>query len=496
MRRLARTLPTLVAAFLATASGSITAPPAAAATGATTRAMTSGGYHVELPGGAIPVDGQLAPPSDVMNDGTTSAGSTGGTQTAGGTIPCVGSMPFVSIPVGQGFAGSAQATADFGLLRAHADAGIENTPATIVCPDVTPLGNDAPGRTSTSATASFDDLVTVGSASGLPAGTMKHLRFTAVLGASVGGMGLFAGSDPTNATVIYSISASVLFGSPTVTMVRDANGVDTFPPSGESSGEVDVAVGTVFGYSGSLSAGARASAGGGFGVANATAEASNTAHAYIDSTDADVVLTSASLHDYRSGDVSSTTTSTLTAATPTSTTTTLPGASLHLVSGQRLVVKDSAVPKKRKAAFTSGDPAFSVAGLDPRTGGAEVRLFGPRTGASDVWTLPADGWTFKKGKYHYGDKAHAFGPVMSATLAAKRITLSAKGAAITYPLLGTGPQQAVALAIIFPAGTANPSDAVCTDFPGVRGGLKTDDPKKGVFKAAKAEAPGTCRALR
>jgi hypothetical protein len=166
------------------------------------------------------------------------------------------------------------------------------------------------------------------------------------------------------------------------------------------------------------------------------------------------------------------------------------------VSGQSLVVKDSAVPKKRKAAFASRDPAFSVAGLDPRTGGAEVRLFGPGTGASDVWTLPADGWTFKRSKYHYGDKAHAFGPVVSATLAAKRITLSAKGAAITYPLLGTGPQQAVALAIVFPAGTANPNDAVCADFPGARGGLKTDDPKKGVFKAAKAEAPATCRALR
>src|SRR5437868_4359249 len=128
MSRLARTLSTLAAAFLATAFVSITAPAAAAVTGATTHAMTSGGYHVELPGGGIPVDGQLAPPTDVMNDGTTSAGSTGGTQSAGGTIPCVGSMPFVTIPVGQGFAGGAQATADFGFLRAHADAGIENTP--------------------------------------------------------------------------------------------------------------------------------------------------------------------------------------------------------------------------------------------------------------------------------------------------------------------------------------------------------------------------------
>src|SRR6185369_9339219 len=102
----------------------------------------------------------------------------------------------------------------------------------------------------------------------------------------------------------------------------------------------------------------------------------------------------------------------------------------------------------------------------------------------------------KKGTYHYGDKAHAFGPVVSATLAAKRITLGAKGAAITYPLLGTGPHQELVLAIVFPAGTANPSDAICADFPGARGGLKTDDPKKGVFTAAKAEAPGTRRALR
>jgi hypothetical protein len=68
-------------------------------------------------------------------------------------------MPFVSIPVGQGFAGSAQATADFGLLRVHADAGIENTPATIAIsirtvgtslyesPSGTALGRDHPRYT-------------------------------------------------------------------------------------------------------------------------------------------------------------------------------------------------------------------------------------------------------------------------------------------------------------------------------------------------------------
>lgn len=51
MSRLARTLPTLAAAFLATASGSITAL-AAAATGATTRAMTSAATTSSYP--AVP----------------------------------------------------------------------------------------------------------------------------------------------------------------------------------------------------------------------------------------------------------------------------------------------------------------------------------------------------------------------------------------------------------------------------------------------------------
>ena len=157
------------------------------------------------------------------------------------------------------------------------------------------------------------------------------------------------------------------------------------------------------------------------------------------------------------------------------------------MSADSFVLKDSAVPKRRKAAFTSSDRGFSTAGLDPRTGGAEVRLFGPDTAAADIWTLPAAGWTLKKGKYRYADKAHAYGPVVSAIVANRHIALEAKGAAISYPLLGTA-QHAIALALVLPSGPGDPTAAVCAEFPGAE--------HKGVFKATKATAPVSCRALR
>ncbi|HEV7735600.1 MAG TPA: hypothetical protein VGR62_25720 [Candidatus Binatia bacterium] len=463
----------------------------ASAAGPTTHVSTSGRYHIDLPGNGLPRDVQLAPPTDVMHDdGAPSTGTTGGSVNESGTFSC-GGVPAVVIGLGQSYSGTAQGTADFGLLRVHADAGTTNSPASIVCPDTPPIAGYS-GRSFTTASATFEDDVTVGSASGLPAGTPKHLHFTAVLAASASGNGSYGGSDPTHAVVQYSISASVLVGSPSVNTSFDAGIASTFPSNGQSSGEADVTVGTVVRFTGSLTATAQAA---GNGAADATADASNTAHAFIDSDDPDVVLTSASLHDYRSGAVSSTTTTT-TPGTSSTTSTLAPGTTVQPLSGKSMLLKDSLVPKKRKAVFTSKDPAFSITGFDPRMGGAEVRLFGPNTGSSDVWTLPATGWTFKKRAYHYADGSQAHGPVVAASLANGKITVKAKGAGITYPLLGTVPQQAIAVALVFPASPATPNAVVCADFPGTRGAIKSDTPKKGVFKAVDADAPATCRALR
>ena len=175
----------IATAILLAASGVITVPTASAVTGATTRVMTSGRYHIELPDNG-PRDVALGVPSDVMHDGTTSAGATGGNVGAEGTAFCGGG---VTIALGQAFSGTAGGTADFGLLLAGADAGFENTPASITCPGIMPTPNSYAGNTFTTVTATFVDFITVGSASGLPAGTMKHLRFTAVIHAGVGGVG-------------------------------------------------------------------------------------------------------------------------------------------------------------------------------------------------------------------------------------------------------------------------------------------------------------------
>ncbi len=457
----------IATATLLAASATIAVPAASALTGATTRVMTSGRYHIELPDNG-PRDVALGVPTDVMHDGTTSAGVTGGNVGADGHVFCGGG---VSIALGQAFSGTAGGTADFGLLLASADARIENTPASINCPNTMPEANSYPGNTATTVTATFNDFITVGSASGLPAGTMKHLRFTAVLHAAVGGSGASK-----RASVNYSVTHTAGLGSPTVITDIGPNGFpETFPPSGQSIQEIDVAIGTRFQYGAFLIASAGATGG---TVVGANAN-SGDAHAFIDFDDPDIVLTSASGHDYRSSAVPT--------ATTTTTSTLPPSAKLHLLSGDSFLLKDSAVPKKRKAAFTSSDRTFSTAGFDPRTGGAEVRLFGPDTGASDVWTLPAVGWTFRKGRYRYADKAHAHGPIVSVIVANRHIALEAKGAAITYPLLGTA-QQAIALALVLPAGPGDPTAAVCAEFSGAE--------RKGVFKATKAKAPVSCRALR
>ncbi len=132
----------------------------------------------------------------------------------------------------------------------------------------------------------------------------------------------------------------------------------------------------------------------------------------------------------------------------------------------------------------------ATTGLDP-TRGAEVRLRGLHTGAHDTWVLPAGGWKATKKGFKYADKTQANGPVTAAVMAKGKVVVKAKGAAVAYPLLGTGPQGAIAVAMVFPGGAT----ALCAELPGAGTTAKKDDPAKGVFVATKAPAPTACRGL-
>lgn len=182
---------------------------------------------------------------------------------------------------------------------------------------------------------------------------------------------------------------------------------------------------------------------------------------------------------------STTTTTTTPPGGSTTTTTTTPGSlTRRFVAGKMLALKDDAKPTKRTGTLVvTGD----VTGLDPTQGGAELRLFGPVTATRDTWALPPAGWKKTKKGFKYADKARANGPVTSAAIAGGKLVVKAKGPSVAYPLLGNGPQQAIAAAAVFPG----PATALCADFVTP----KKDDPAKGVFVAAKAPPPADCRAL-
>jgi hypothetical protein len=114
-----------------------------------------------------------------------------------------------------------------------------------------------------------------------------------------------------------------------------------------------------------------------------------------------------------------------------------------------------------------------------------------QTGAQDLWTLPAGGWKATKKGFKYVDKTQANGPVTAAAIAKGKVVVKAKGPGVAYPLRGTGPQGAIAVAIVFPGAAS----ALCAELPGVGATPKKDDPAKGVFVATKAPPPTACRGL-
>ncbi len=182
---------------------------------------------------------------------------------------------------------------------------------------------------------------------------------------------------------------------------------------------------------------------------------------------------------------STTTTTTTTPGGSTTTTTTTPGSlTQRFVAGKTLALKDNAKATKRSGVvIVTGD----VAGLDPAQGGGELRLYGAATATRDTWAMPAAGWKKSKKGYKYTDKAQANGPVTAAVIAGGKLVVKAKGPAIAFPLLGTGPQLAIATSAVFPGSSV----VLCADFTTP----KKDDPAKGIFVASKAPAPAVCRAL-
>jgi len=149
---------------------------------------------------------------------------------------------------------------------------------------------------------------------------------------------------------------------------------------------------------------------------------------------------------------SPTTTTVTTLGGSTTTSTTTPGGiATRFVPGKALSLKYNAKTTKRRGTLVLTVDDAATTGLDP-TPGAEVRLRGLQTGVHDTWVLPAGGWKATKKGSTYADKTQANGPVTAAVMAKGRVVVKAKGAAIAYPLLGTGPQGAIAVGMVFPGG--------------------------------------------
>ncbi len=159
------------------------------------------------------------------------------------------------------------------------------------------------------------------------------------------------------------------------------------------------------------------------------------------------------------------------------------------VSGGKLGLADNlTVPAKRKAVFKSGDPGINVGTEDPRIDGATIELVNPTPGLeqSDVFALPASGWTAIGNPpqgYKYKDSALLNGPIKAAQIKnGKLVKFTAKGATMTFTL-GGAPQGQVGVIATFGA----------TRFCALFGGVTKDDGFK--FNAKNAGAPPACPSI-
>lgn len=149
------------------------------------------------------------------------------------------------------------------------------------------------------------------------------------------------------------------------------------------------------------------------------------------------------------------------------------------VTGKRLAVRGHAVPAKRRGTVILTATGLN-AGLDPRQGGVTLRLVGTAPTSTDIWPLPASGWRPTKKGAKYADKAHANGPVTTASLTGKTLVVRAAGAGIGLTLPALGAQETVGVSATFPSADT----VLCAAFQATN--------KKGVLVDTNAPPPANC----
>jgi len=139
-----------------------------------------------------------------------------------------------------------------------------------------------------------------------------------------------------------------------------------------------------------------------------------------------------------------------------------------LISGKKLLIKDSAAGPTSRLIFQSQDPQLSAAGISPTVDGAYVHVFNSAGGTdSACFHLVSTNWRSSGSGFRYDDAALAASPVKVAMLKSGKLRVTAKGNGpipISYRL---GEPQQGSVGVIFTSG----STVLCANF----GGTVTQD---------------------
>ena len=157
----------------------------------------------------------------------------------------------------------------------------------------------------------------------------------------------------------------------------------------------------------------------------------------------------------------------------------------------RLIVRDSKRPKKRRLSLEGTLPLSDVHGATMTTGDAALIVVNPSTCQQAIWHLPASGWVIvnRQDSGHdvlvYRDADGANGPVIGADidLTTGKLVLSANGARMDYALRGQPAQGKVSTLFV----TVDRAHTQYILF-GACSAPKVDHPRKGRYVArGKAE---------
>jgi glucose/arabinose dehydrogenase len=164
------------------------------------------------------------------------------------------------------------------------------------------------------------------------------------------------------------------------------------------------------------------------------------------------------------------------------------------VIGATLTIRDNpSNPVQRMLTATSNDPAIDLGGDpnaadDPTAHGALLRVLSGTGSFDSVYELPASGWrpigsASNPTGYRYTDPRLRNGPVTRATLKARYLTVTAKGAGLRHPL-GVNPDP---VAVVLDLGETR----YCMSFGASTGAALTFSAGK-QFIAKHASAPPAC----